>query len=87
MKIYRDFMFIANCDAGIIVGGRWGTLDEFTNLVEMAKPAGVFTGTGGIADILPDLTRKVKKKIESEIIFDSNPGKLVDSVLKLLKTA
>src|SRR3989344_6883552 len=26
-------------------------------------------------------------KIDREIIFDSNPGKLVDSVLKLLKTA
>src|SRR3990167_7347062 len=44
---YRNVISTANCDAGIIISGRWGSLNEFTNLIDYGKIIGVLTGTGG----------------------------------------
>lgn len=29
---YRNVTSTANCDAGIIISGRWGTMNEFTKM-------------------------------------------------------
>jgi len=84
-KKYRNVISTANCDAGIIVSGRWGTLNEFTNLYDMGKIIGVLTNTGGIADQLPVLTKKISKKSKAKIIFSSSPKKLVEKVIKELR--
>ncbi len=84
---YRNVISTANCDAGIIISGRWGTLNEFTNLIDQQKIVGVLTDTGGIADELPELTRKISKAGQGRIIFESDPGKLVGKILTTLKTA
>ena len=60
---YRNVISTANCDAGIIVSGRWGSLNEFTNLIDMGKIIGVLTGTGGIADELKRLNKKIIKEL------------------------
>lgn len=85
-KKYRNVISTANCDAGIIISGRWGTLNEFTNLYDMGKIIGVLTNTGGIADQLPVLTQKIHKKSKAKIIFSSSPKELVEKVIKELKT-
>ncbi|GAG13995.1 unnamed protein product, partial [marine sediment metagenome] len=54
-KIFRNITSTATCEAGIIISGRWGTLNEFTNLYDMGKVIGVVTETGGIADELSNL--------------------------------
>jgi len=84
-KKYRNIISTANCDAGILISGRWGTLNEFTNLIDFGKPVGVLTGTGGVADELPGLTKKVSKAGQGKIIFESDPVRLVDRLLKDLK--
>ncbi len=84
-KMYRDFRSTQFVDGAIIVAGRWGTLNEFTNLIEMDKVIGVLLGSGGIADLLPYLSDKIKKHANAEIIFKDNPEVLVDAVLNLLK--
>ncbi len=84
---YRNVISTANCDAGIIVSGRWGTLNEFTNLIDFQKSIGVLTSTGGIADELPALTRKIVKEGQGKIVFDNDPVALVKKVLGLLETA
>ncbi len=61
-KKYRNVLSTAKCDAGIIISGRWGTMNEFTNLFDMGKVIGVLTGVGGIADELPQLMKKINKK-------------------------
>ena len=81
---YRNVISTANCDAGIIISGRWGTLNEFTNLYDMGKVIGVLTGTGGIADELPALSKKVSKKSKAKIILSNSPKKLIDEVIKEL---
>lgn len=82
---YRNVTSTANCDAGIIISGRWGTLNEFTNLFDMGKVVGVLTGTGGVADELEILSKKISKPSKAKVIFDSDPIKLVSLVLEQLK--
>ena len=82
----RNVFSTSHCDAGIIISGRWGTLNEFTNLFDMGKVIGVLTGTGGIADELENLSRKIKKKSKARVFFNSNPEILVSDILITLKT-
>lgn len=83
-KKYRNVISTANCDAGIIISGRWGTLNEFTNLYDMGKIIGILTGTGGIADELPKLSKKINKKSKAKVLFDSNPKTLINKLLTRL---
>ncbi len=83
-KKYRNVLACATCDAGIIIAGRWGSLNEFTNLLDMQKVIGVLTNSGGIADELPALSRKISKPGQGQIIFDNDPEQLVKRVLATL---
>lgn len=84
-KKYRNVISTANCDAGIIISGRWGTLNEFTNLYDMGKIIGVLTNTGGVADELVVLTKKIKKKSNAKVMFDNSPAQLVAKVIDSLQ--
>lgn len=84
-KKYRNVISTANCDAGIIISGRWGTLNEFTNLFDMGKVIGVLTGTGGVADELSRLVTLIKKKGDARVFFDSSPRNLIKKVYDELK--
>lgn len=81
---YRNVTTTATCDAGIIIAGRWGTMNEFTNLYDLGKVIGVLTGTGGIADELPALYKKITKQTKAIIIFESDPKILVKKVINQL---
>lgn len=85
-KKYRNLTSTAACDAGIIISGRWGTLNEFTNLVDFGKLVGVLSGSGGVANELPALTRAIAKAGQGPVIFDSDPQTLVDKLLERLKS-
>lgn len=82
---YRNVTSTANCDAGIIISGRWGTLNEFTNLFDLGKVIGVLTGTGGVADELEALSKKISKPSKAKIIFNPDPKQLVRSIIKELE--
>lgn len=81
---YRNVTSIANSDAGIIISGRWGTMNEFTNLYDMGKVIGILTQTGGITDEIARLNKKFKKISSAELHFSNSPEKLVKSVIKAL---
>lgn len=83
-KKYRNVISTTNCDGGIIIAGRWGTMNEFTNLYDMGKIIGVLTGTGGIADELVTLFPKITKKSKAKVIFDNNPENLIKKILQEL---
>lgn len=83
---YRNISSTANCDAGIIISGRWGTMNEFTNLHDLGKIIGVFTGTGGIADELPSLMKKIHKKSKAVVLFNKSPKKLLEQIFHELST-
>lgn len=83
-KKYRNVISTEACDAGLIISGRWGTMNEFTNLFDMGKVIGVLTGFGGIADELPRLSKKIKKKSKAKIVSNSNPTQLVNLIIEEL---
>jgi hypothetical protein len=86
-KKYRNVISTASCDAAIILSGRWGTLNEFTNLIDFQKAVGILTGTGGIADEMPALAAKISKAGQGQIIYDDNPEQLIKKLLEALTAA
>jgi predicted Rossmann-fold nucleotide-binding protein len=82
---YRNVISTINSDAGIIISGGWGTLNEFTNLIYDGKPIGVLTDTGGLADELPALYPKLRKKSQSVAVFENDPAKLVAELITILE--
>lgn len=82
---YRNVTSTATCDAGIIISGRWGTMNEFSNLYDMGKIIGVLTGTDGITDEVDRLNKKFRKKSKAQLIFDNSPRKLLVKLFNLLK--
>lgn len=85
-KNYRNLISTATCDAGIIIAGGWGTLNEFTNLAGFGKPVGVLAGSGDAADALPELIRSIGEKPKGKMIFEGDPGRLVAAVLAELRS-
>ncbi len=81
---YRNAISTITADAGILISGGWGTMNEFTNLLYEGKPVGVLTGTGGLADELPEWFAKLRKKSDSRVLFSSNPDEIVSSLIKEL---
>jgi len=80
----RNLLLTRASDAILIVCGRAGTLNEFTIAFEDNKPIGVLEGTGGTADLIRDLLPKLHKG-KGRIVFDTDPKKLVEKVLELVK--
>lgn len=80
----RDLFLTRAADAVITVCGRTGSLHEFTVAFEDKKPQGVLLGTGGIADMVQDLLKKVHKE-DGNVAYDSDPAKLLDKVVALIK--
>lgn len=80
-KKYRNVISTAHCDAGIIIAGRWGTLNELTNLIDFGKVAGVLEMGGGVARELRGLTERVGIEGEARAVIDDDPARLVQRVL------
>lgn len=81
----RDLYLVQSSDAVITVGGRFGSLHEFTSALEARKPCGVLLGSGGTADVIPDLVKALKEPALAElIVYDTDPAKLVDKLIKVL---
>lgn len=79
----RNLLLTRSSDAVIVICGRMGTLNEFTIAFEDNKPIGVLVETGGTADLLKDIVAKVHRG-PGKIIYDSEPKKLIEKLLKLI---
>jgi uncharacterized protein (TIGR00725 family) len=80
----RNLMLTRSADAVIEVCGRVGTLNEFTIAFEDKKPIGVLLETGGVSDEIKHILR-VSKRGEKDIIFDTDPKRLVKKILAVLR--
>lgn len=81
---YRNMLSTTHVHAGILLSGSWGTMNEFTCLLYDGKPVGVLTGTGGLADALPQWYPRLRKKSESAVLFHYAPTELVAGLLQVL---
>lgn len=80
----RDALLINSADAVISIGGRLGTLHEFTIAAETATPIGICEGAGGISSQIHDLLKLLPNADPELIIFEEDPVKLVAILTKLL---
>jgi uncharacterized protein (TIGR00725 family) len=80
----RNVHLVRSCDAVITVGGRMGSLHEFTTAVEIRKVIGVLLGSGGLADYIPHLIQGIETPDAKNIIFDTDPNRLVLKVIAAL---
>ncbi|MBM3212871.1 hypothetical protein FJZ33_11670 [Candidatus Poribacteria bacterium] len=79
----REVIGVRSCDMIIIVGGRSGTLGEFSIAYDEGKPIGVLEGTGGITSFLNEIVRVIQKETGSQIIYDSDPDSLLDRLIEV----
>lgn len=80
----RNLLLTRSADAIITVCGRMGTLSEFTVAFEDKKPQGILTGTGGTADMVEDIIKKMHRG-PGKVVFDGDPAKLLDKVIALIR--
>ncbi len=73
----REVVNIRSSDIVIIIGGRSGTLGEFSIAYDEGKLIGVLLGTGGITTQIKNIVRTVKKRTGARVIYDVEPQKLV----------
>ncbi len=80
----RDVYLVQSSDAVITVGGRFGSLHEFTTALESGIPCGILTGSGGTADVIPQLIESLENPHKNLLVFDDNPERLIERVVALL---
>lgn len=81
----RDVYLVRSSDAVITVGGRMGSLHELSTALESRKVCGVLLGSGGLADYVPTLLRNIEAPGADDVIYDTDPDRLVDKVLEALE--
>lgn len=80
----RDVHLVRSSDAVITVGGRMGSLHEFSTALESHKVVGVLLGSGGLADYIPKLLESIEAPGAKDIIYDTKADRLVDKVIAAL---
>ena len=80
----RDALLINSSDGVVSLGGRLGTLHEFTVSMETQTPIGFLTGTGGVTEMINDLLDKAGRKFYQEVMFSDNADDLVKQVIARL---
>ena len=77
----RNLLLTRSADAVIHICGRMGTLNEFTIAFEDQKPIGVLEGTGGTADEIRDIVKKMHRGV-GRIVYSRDPKELLDLVVQ-----
>src|SRR3989338_6014322 len=80
----RNMLMTRSADAVITICGRIGTLNEFTTAFEDRRVMGVLTKTGGIEEDLDEILKDAKRG-RKRIVFDDDPQRLVERVIKLIR--
>lgn len=83
--IGRDTLLITSSDAVISIGGRLGTLHEFTIAIESDTPIAFLQGAGGISQeiqILLSLAHPLRE--QTEVMFSDTPEDLMVELTKTL---
>lgn len=82
--IGRDTLLINSSDAVISIGGRLGTLHEFTIAMETDTPIGFLQGAGGISTEIMDILHAAGESRSENVVFSDNPEDLVAKLIALL---
>lgn len=80
----RDLYLVQSSDAVMTIGGRFGSLHEFTSALEAGKLCGVLIGSGGAADVIPALMKSLQPEWSSKVIYEDKPEALVKRIVDIL---
>ncbi|HUA08086.1 MAG TPA: hypothetical protein VMA98_02360 [Candidatus Acidoferrales bacterium] len=78
----RETQNIHSSDFVLFIGGRSGTLGEFSIAYDEGKLIGIVTHSGGISDEFVNIAKMVKKETGATILSDDSPESLVDRCLE-----
>lgn len=85
--IGRDSLLINSSDAVISIGGRMGTLHEFTISIETDTPIGFIMGAGGISSEIEDITdllRASDRIPENQVFFGDDAKTVMKKLTEVL---
>lgn len=83
--IGRDTLLITSSDAVVSIGGRLGTLHEFTIAMESGVPIGFLQGAGGISDHIESLLEAAgTTQKDTPVLFSDDSEDLVRKLTKIL---
>ncbi len=82
--IGRDTLLVNSSDGVVSLGGRLGTLHEFTVAMETDTPIGFIEGTGGVTEIIEEILDRAGRKFYQPVIFERDPKRLVQKVVARL---
>ncbi len=80
----RDVHLVRSSDVVVTVGGRMGSLHEFSTAIESHKICAVLLGSGGLADFIPTLIERIRTPDKEDIIFDTDPERIVKRIVEIL---
>ena len=80
----RDLYLVQSSDAIITIGGRFGSLHEFTSALETGMPCGVLIGSHGAADAIPQLIKTLDPSVAPRVTYDESPEELVEKIIRIL---
>ncbi|HEX4821728.1 MAG TPA: hypothetical protein VFV00_16100 [Acidimicrobiales bacterium] len=82
----REVVNIRSSDIVVIIGGQSGTLGEFAIAFDEGRLIGVLSGTGGIADLVPELLDRLTKDTGSTVLQDRDPARLIERLVEHYQT-
>jgi hypothetical protein len=80
----RDALLIHSADAVVTIGGRLGTLHEFTIAAETHTPIGVLESAGGVSAQIESLLKLLPNADPDLVIFEEDPDKLITKLTSML---
>ena len=80
----RDALLINSADAVVSIGGRMGTLHEFTIAMETDTPIGLLQGGGGISEEIEALLKILPVSHRDLVVVDTDATKLVAKLTAIL---
>ena len=80
----RDLILTKSVEAVFISAGRIGTIHEFTIAFEDGKPIGILEGDWATDEIIQTILEKAYRP-NDKIVFHSDPKRLVEKVLELVR--
>lgn len=78
----REIVNIRSSDMVAIINGHSGTLGEFAIAYDEGKLIGVLEGSGGIADIVPQLVETINKDTGALMVYERDPATLIDRMIE-----
>ena len=80
----RDTLLINSSDAVVSIGGRLGTLHEFTIAMETDTPIGFLQGAGGISTEIMDILHAAGESRSKNVVFSDDPKDLIAKLTAIL---